>query len=157
MTAPAARSLLAAMIVFVGSTAVACREKEQPVPETVADVADGELAKQHHAIDVFTLVQPDGTYRVLVFKLPKINDADSDYRLVVYRKHGNVAVRHGDIVTLVGFGRPRLSSGPPPRIETTERRFGVRFHVGIDEKGTEMVPSETGLDGGALIAHPPER
>jgi hypothetical protein len=157
-----AREGLAAAVALLlaGSSAMfctACRQKEEPVPATVADEADGELKRQHHALDVFTLVQSDGSYRVLVFKLPKASDADSDYRLVVYRKQGGLYVRHGSEFNLVDFERPRLSSGPPPRIETTERRLGVRYHFVIDGSGAEMVPSEGTLEGGALLGHPTDR
>jgi hypothetical protein len=144
------------VLLLGGSSAsfcTACRQKEVPVPDTVADEADGDPATQHHALDAFTLVQSDGTYRALVFKLPKANDEDSDYRLVVYRKQGGVYVRRGTEFNLVNFERPRLSSGSPPRIETTERRLGVRYHFVIGESGPEMAPSEV-LEGGALLGHP---
>jgi hypothetical protein len=119
----------------------------------VADEADGDLMGPEHALDVFTVVQADGSYRALVFKLPKANDEDSDYRLVFYRKQGAVYVRQGAELNLVNFERPRLSSGPPPRIETTERRLGVRYHFVMGGSGPEMVPSEGMLEG-ALVGHP---
>jgi len=147
----------AVLFLFVGAASPACKEKEQPVPATVADLPDGELAKQHRAIEVFTLVQEEGTYRVLVFKLPKLNDQDSDYRLVTYRKQEGVCALHGHIITMTNFERPRLELGPPPRIVSTERRFGVRYHLSIDQTGTDLVPSEGFLDGGGVIGHPPTR
>jgi hypothetical protein len=74
------------LALLLGGTAlVGCKSKEITAPATVADESDAALKARYHADEAFTLAQPDGTYRVLVFKLPKVNDADSDYRVVFYR------------------------------------------------------------------------
>ncbi len=96
-------------------------------------------------------MQSDGTYKALVFKVPKANEADSDYRIVFYRRRGNAYVRHGAQANLVNFGRPGLSAGATPRMETTINRLGVRYHFVVGAKGAEMVPSEGVEDGGSLV------
>lgn len=154
-----------AALLLVGATALglsACRKREglaeeTPYPAVVGDESDAELRTKYHADDAFTLVQSDGSYRVLSFKLPKASEADSDYCVVAYRRQGNTYVRHGAANNLVGFERPRLSKGPPPRIETTMNRLGVRYQLAIDQKGSELVPSEGIMDGGSLIGHPATR
>ncbi len=153
--------LLAALL-LVGATALghcACRKKaspteEVPSPAVVGDESDAELKSRYHADDVFTLAQSDGFYRVLVFKLPMVSEPDSDFRVVAYRRRNHGYVRHGAELTLLNFEHPRLSGGSTPRIETTLKRLGVRYHIALDEKGAELVPSEGVLDGGVLIGHP---
>lgn len=150
------------IVLLVGGTSIAipaCRKHAIPgddpsAPAVVGDESDADLRTKYHADEAFTLVQPDGAYRALVFKLPKASDADSDYRVVAYRRQGNAYVRHGAEVNLVDFERPRLSSGAPPRIETTVQRLGVRYHIALDPKGAALVPSEGFTDGGSVIGHP---
>ncbi len=123
----------------------------------VGDESDLVLETKYHAANAFTLVQPDGSYRALVFKLPKASEADSDYRVVAYRRQGNTYVRHGAELNLVNFERPRLNvggPGTPPRIETTENHLGVRYHIALNQKGADLVPSEGLMDGGTLVGHP---
>jgi hypothetical protein len=144
-------------VLLLASAATGCQSKEVPVPVALSEDSDATLKAKHHAEDVFNLKQADGTYKALVFKLPKASDADSDYRVVFYRQQGNSFVRHGAENNLVNFQRPRLSDGAAPRIETTENRLGVRYHFVVDAKGAEMVPSEALDDAGALVAHPTAR
>ena len=144
-------------LLLVGSTTLtACQPNEVPAPAVVSDDSDAELKIKHHAEDVFSLAQADGSYKAFVFKLPKARKADSDYRIVFYRRQGSVYVRHGAEANLVNFQRPRLSTGAMPRIETTINRLGVRYHFVVDAKGAEMVPSEGATDGGSLVGHPTE-
>ncbi|MBI2395502.1 MAG: hypothetical protein HYV09_38400 [Deltaproteobacteria bacterium] len=148
-----------AALVLVAATSLvlpACRRKELaaadvPVPAFVGDESADVLKTRYQAVDAFTLPQANGSYRVLVFKLRKINDADSDYRVVAYRRQGDVYVRQGAEINLLDFERPRLSKGPTPRIETTMNRLGVRFHVVLDQTGAQLVPTEGTTDGGGLI------
>jgi hypothetical protein len=148
-----------AVVAIVVATMSACRQKESPVEETpypavLGEESDAELKAKHHAEEAFTLVQPAGTFRLLIFKLPKASEADSDYRVLVYRRQGTTYVRHGAENNLVNFERPRLNEGPPRRVETTMNRLGVRHHVAIDAKGWQLVPSDGVEDGGFLIGHP---
>jgi hypothetical protein len=129
-----------------------CKTKEIDAPPTVDDESDTALKARLHADDVFTFTQSDGTYRVLVFKLPKASDPDSDYRVVFYRHQGAAYVRHGAETNIVNFERPRLSASG--RVETTENRLGVRYSFVVDAKGVEMVPSEGVADGGVVVGHP---
>jgi hypothetical protein len=154
----------AAVLLVAGTsfTLLACRKHETPAEETpapavVGDESDAVLKTKYHADDAFTLVQSDRSYRALVFKLPKASEADSDYRVIAYRRQGNAYLRHGAEMNLVNFERPRLSTGAPPRIETTMNRLGVRYHIALDQKGAELVPSEGIMDGGFLIGHPETR
>ena len=157
------RLILAVLLVgAMPLTLPACQKNETPAEETpapavVGDESDAELKTRYHADEAFTVVQSDGAYRALVFKLPKASEADSDYRVVAYRRQGNAYVRHGAQINLVDFERPRLSNGGTLRIETTANRLGVRFHIALDQKGAELVPSEGMRDGGALIGHPRTR
>jgi hypothetical protein len=144
--------------VFLLASGVAgCPSKDIPVPAALSEDSDVILKAKYHAEDVFTLEQADGTYKALVFKLPKASAADSDYRVVFYRQEGNTFLRHGAEANLVNFERPRLSHEATPRIETTLNRLGVRYHFIVDATGAEMVPSEGLDDGGALRGHPAAR
>jgi len=156
MKSPSVRRapLLVLGLVLGGAALTGCKSKEIDAPATVSDESDSTLKAKLHADDVFTLTQAEGTYRVLVFKLPKASDADSDYRVVFYRRQGDAYVRHGAETNIVNFERPRLVSGPPGRVETTENRLGVRYYFAVDAKGVEMIPLDEMTDGGALIGHP---
>ncbi len=114
-------------------------------------------AKEKPAVpeDVFLLA--DGAYKAEIFKLPKANEADSDYRVVFFRREGATYVRHGAEQNLLNFERPRLNPGPPPRVETTMNRLGVHYHFVVDAKGAEMVPTEGVGDAGSLVGHPTTR
>jgi hypothetical protein len=136
-----------------GAALTGCKSKDSDAPATISDESDSTLRSKLHADDVFTLTQSDGTYRVLVFKLPKASDADSDYRVVFYRREGDAYLRHGAETNIVDFERPRLMNGLPGRVETTENRLGVRYYFAVDAKGVEMVPLEGTSDGGALVGH----
>jgi hypothetical protein len=130
------------LALLVGGVAlVGCRSKEPTAPEAVSDASDAALKAQFHVDEVFTLAQSDGTYRVLVFKLPKASAPDSDYRVVFYRRQGDAYVRHGAEMNIVNFERPRLNSGPPARIETAENRLGVTYYFVVDAKGVDIVPA----------------
>ncbi len=146
-------SLCAALLLST-STLSGCQPKEVQAPAELMDEADSTLKTKHRADEVLPLIGTDGTYKALVFKLPKASDADSDYRVVFYRKQGNTFLRHGAEANLVNFQRPHLSDGPNPRVETSINRLGVRYHFVVDAKGANMVPSEGADDAGALVGHP---
>ena len=56
----------------------------------------------------------------------------------------------------MGFERPRLVSEPgaPPRVESAEKRLGVRYAFVVDAKGADMVPVEGVGEGGVVVGHP---
>ena len=124
----------------------------------MGDEPDAVLAEKLHADAVFTLVQREGSDRAGVTKLPKVGESDSDWRVVFYRREGSVYVRHGAELNAVGFERPRLVSvpGAKERVESAERRLGVRYAFVADAKGADMVPVEGVGEGGTLVGHPRE-
>lgn len=126
---------LAIAMVLGGAVHVGCKSNQTTAPTTVSDESDEALKTKLHIDDVFTLAQPDGVYRVLVFKLPKASDADSDFRILFYRRQGDAYVRHGAEMNIVNFERPRLTNGTPARLETVENRLGVQYFFAVDAKG----------------------
>jgi hypothetical protein len=151
-----ARRVLA-LILALGSAALGCKSKatatEPDAPATVSDEPDAVLAGKLHADEVFTLAQPEGTYRAVVYNLPKASAEDSDWRVVFYRRQGSAYVRHGAELNAVNFERPRLVSEPgaPPRLESAERRLGVRFLFAVDAKGADMVPVGSVSEAGGRV------
>ena len=63
--------------------------------------------------------------------------------------------RNGAESNLVNFDRPILIAASESRIETTERRLGVKFHYEFTREGVELVPSEGTDANGALVGHAP--
>jgi hypothetical protein len=147
---------LLALVLALGSASLACKSKDVDVPATVSDEPDAVLAAKLHADEVFTLVEAEGSYRAVAYRLPKVEENDSDWRVVFYRREGSVYVRHGAELNAVGFERPRLVSEPgaPPRVESAEKRLGVRFAFVVDAKGADMVPVEGVGEGGVVVGHP---
>lgn len=134
----------------------ACTRAPAP-PKTFGSESNASLQERFGCIDVMDLQEPSGTYKVLVFKLPKASESDSDYLLVFYRKDGATFRRHGAEQNIVNFKRPILSGGSKPRIETVENRLGVRFHYQLTSDDVQLVPSEGMNDDGSLKAHPETR
>lgn len=90
-----------------------------------------------------------------MFKLSKINESDSDYRIVFYKKSGTTYLRHGAEANLLNFERPQLSQGTSPRLETAINKLGVKYHFKVDANGAEMIPTEGVREDGSLQGHPP--
>ncbi len=134
----------------------ACTRAPDP-PRTFGSEANASLQERFGCLEVMDLQESSGTYKVLVFKLPKASESDSDYLLVFYRKDGATFRRHGGEQTLVNFKRPVLAGGSKPRIETVENRFGVRFHYQLTHDDVLFVPSEGRNDDGSLKAPPATR
>ncbi|OJT25511.1 hypothetical protein BO221_06455 [Archangium sp. Cb G35] len=134
----------------------ACTRAPEP-PQTFGSESNASLQERFGCIDVMELQESSGTYKVLVFKLPKASESDSDYRLVFYRKDGATFRRHGAEQNLVNFQRPVLAGGSQPRIETVENRLGVKFHYQLTHDDVQFVPSEGTNDNGSLKGHPATR
>ena len=138
---------------MVASAWLVLRTKEIVPPDSFGLEPNHELKSNFSSEDVFTLTQTVGTYKALVFRLSKVNDADSDYRVVFYKKVGERYIRHGAEANLLNFERPLLSEGSTPRVETSMNELGVKYHFIIDTKGVEMVPTEGFRADGSVKGH----
>jgi len=143
------RSPLAMIVVLLS----ACARAPEP-PKTFGSESNAVLQERFGCIDVMDLEEASGTLKVLVFKLPKASDNDSDYRLMFYRKEGATFQRHGGEQNIVNFKRPVLASGKVPRIETVENRLGVKFDYEVTTSDVQLVPSEGTYDDSSLRGHP---
>lgn len=150
----ATRFLFAAALAIVPAHMTACARAPR-VPDAFGSETDADLKRRHGCVDVIPLQEASGTFKALVFKLPRASESDSDYRIQFYRKDRETFHRHGAQQNLVNFQRPVVVGGSEPRIETVNNRLGVRFHYRLTAADVELVPSEgTGPDG-ALKGHPP--
>ena len=144
------------MFVVLPGLALGCRAKDASpdAPKAFEAKTTVELTQRFRCIDVFDLPETSGVYKALVFKLPKAGESDSDYRVVFYKRAHDSFVRDGAESNLVNFEQPKLSVGPAsPRLETTQRRLGVKFHYQMGPNGFDLVPSEKN-DDGTLKGHP---